>query len=245
MGNDQKRNLLWLDKIVNNDENKDYQKKLKKIKNIQLNTFCEIKDCIEKLKKIEFEKTYIIVSGSLSEKFFIELEKNIHIIKVIPEIIIFTSERKFEKVRQTITKLNINLMNINSIFFSYYNVENKLKADNTYTPKSSESDDSTKNDGAFTFEYINKLNDLVFPLYYTDFMDYPNKNEIYNFNIFLLDKYSKEEKFKNLIEQLLLKIRIPCDILAKYWLRAYTLESNFYKEMNDYLKYYNQKTSIL
>ena len=127
-------------------------------------------------------------------------------------------------------------MDINSIFFSFNNVENKLKADNTYTPKSSESDDSTKNDGTFTFEYINKSNDLIFPLYYTDFMDYPNKNEIINFNKFLLDKYSKEEKFKNLIEQLLLKIRIPCDILAKYWLRAYTLESNFYKEMNDYLE---------
>ena len=41
---------------------------------------------------------------------------------------------------------------------------------------------------------------------------------------------------KELITQLLLNINIPCEILVKYWLRAYTLESNFYKKMNDYLK---------
>ena len=40
---------------------------------------------------------------------------------------------------------------------------------------------------------------------------------------------------KKLIDQLILEIKVPCEILVKYWLRAYTLETYFYKEMNNYL----------
>ena len=39
-----------------------------------------------------------------------------------------------------------------------------------------------------------------------------------------------------LITQLLLNINIPCEILVKYWLRAYTSDSGFYGKMNNYLQ---------
>ena len=50
-----------------------------------------------------------------------------------------------------------------------------------------------------------------------------------------MDNFSGHLKMKELANQLLLNINIPCEILIKYWLRAYTSDSKFYKKMNDYL----------
>ena len=75
-----------------------------------------------------------------------------------------------------------------------------------------------------------------------EFMEVPNKNEIHNFNKFLLDKYYKSDKVKNeqayelledLVNQLLLmETNIPIQILVKYWIKLYTLDTFFYREMN-------------
>ena len=88
----------------------------------------------------------------------------------------------------------------------------------------------------FSFEYIQESRQLILPLYLTDFLGTPNQNEIKDFNIFVLKNFSINEKIKELIEQLLLKSKVPLQIMIKYWLRAYTIESAFYRQMNIYLK---------
>ena len=64
-------NLLWLDSNVNNSENSLYQKIIKKNPHIKLLTFIDTIACINQIKEINFEKTVIIISGSLSREFFI------------------------------------------------------------------------------------------------------------------------------------------------------------------------------
>ena len=229
--------IFWLDSNVNNQENTKYQKIIKAYKNTALYTFTDINICISNLMKIKFMKTYIMISGSLSQEFFIEFVKIINKIKTVPSIIIFTSKEKFRLIKTNILNLkNFSLFDIKLVFANFKPIHNYLNLENIYKPKNIGSIKSDEIDNCFSFEYIKELKDLIFPLIFFEYIDNPNDHEIISFNRYLLDKYSSNKKMKYLIDQLFLKVRIPIDILVKYWLRAYTNETNFYREMNYYLE---------
>ena len=69
-------------------------------------------------------------------------------------------------------------------------------------------------------------------------MEIPNKNEIIEFNHFLLDKYSLQITMKNLIEQLLLNVKIPPQILVKYWFEVLILQNLFQEFFLIYLFFF-------
>ena len=223
--------VLWLDANVNIGENLKYQNLFKDINKIQIFPFVEINSCIDKIKEIRYEKTFIIISGSLLNDFKKEFEKIIKEIEIIPEIIIFTSCRRLLTIKQYILNSNFPLLDFNSVFFNFGPVKERLKLKNLYIPTKKELI-MNKNDAAFFFDYIGEIDELTLPLSFTDYIEYPTKKDISNFNKFLLDKFSENKEFKLLMQQLILNIKIPCEILIKYYLRAYTLNSSFYKEMN-------------
>ena len=134
---------------------------------------------------------------------------------------------------------------MNLIFDLISSVKEEFKFKIIYEPKPKTIEDYKKGHDKFYFEYIDNSTQLILPLFLTDFIEYPNKNEITNFNHFLLDKYHKSNEMKLLIEQLLLNIDIPKEILVKYWLRAYTCESDFYKEMNYCLEKKIKKMNLI
>ena len=232
----QESNLLWVDAKMNNIENKYYQNMINKIKAIKLFTFTNINDCINKLLEKDFKKfkkTFIMVSGSLSSEFFNAIENNLDKILVMPVIIIFTSESKKNIIKKNILSLTkFSLFDMNLVFDLITSIKEEFKVKILYQPKTKPIEDYKKGHDKFSFEYIENMTQLILPLFLKDFNVFPNKNEITNFNHFLLDKYSKNIDLKLLIEQLLLNIKIPTAILIKYWLRAYTSESDFYHEMN-------------
>ena len=228
-----KINLIWLDKNVNNNENKFYQAAIKEMGIFELFTYTEVKDCLSKLKEINFKKTYIIISGNLSKEYFMQFEKVINNIQVCPEIMIFTSREKFNQIKKNIINLdNFSLFNMNLVFDHFAQVKAALESDSKYIPNFISPNKFEASDNCFSFEYVNASNDLILPLTFMEFMEIPNKFEIIDFNQFLLDKYSNKNEMKELIEQLLLDTKIPLQILVKYWARAYTLQTPFYGEMN-------------
>ena len=125
----QEVNILWIDENVNKGENMDYQNELKELNQIKLFPFTNINDCITKLKEIKFEKTFIIISGSLSLDFFKEIKKkeNINKIKVIPEIIIFTSYNRFEQIKINSYNETFILFDNNLIYCDFGPVKQQLK----------------------------------------------------------------------------------------------------------------------
>ena len=195
--------LLWLDKKVNNSENIDYKQYIEKIEQIKFSSFTEISDCIDKLTKIEFEKTFVLVSGSLAKDFFIEIEKNINKLKVIPVIMIFTSLRRTYYIKELIINLNYNLFDINLLFTDFDSIKKQLKIKDKNSPIENEKKEDEKkadekqvdekkkirSEQLFFFEYIEDSKNLILPLYYRDYIDYPNKNEINEFNNFLKEIY--------------------------------------------------------
>ena len=236
-----KTKILWLDPKVKNEENSNYQNKLRKINVFTLKVYTDIDKCIEDLININFEKTVIIVSGSYSIKFFTLLEGKINELMVIPKIIIFASKETFKKIKNHILNLDkYDLFDINLVFDNFSPILDELKIKNECICQNNYNYESVNQKrNYFSFEYIKEKKQLIFTLYLTDFLDIPNLNEINDFNNFLLKRFSYENgtktDIKELISQLLVKTKIPLQILIKYWLRAYTTETKFYKNMNTYL----------
>ena len=223
--------LLWLDSNVNNSENTQYQNLIKKVSKIKFYAFTKINDCIQKLITIKYEKTFILVSGSLSNKFFDEIEKIENRLEVIPDIIIFTSN-SFNAIKQNILFHDkCNLFNPNSIFESFIPIKEALKGQ-SYIPNKIRTIEYCNMQNSFSFECISSSNQLILPLYFLDFLNIPNRREIFDFNCFLFDQYNNIPKMNELIDQLLLYIPIPNEILIKYYLKMLSIYPQFLEEMN-------------
>ena len=91
-------NLIWLDSKVDNNKNLSYQEEIKNKFNVSF--YGKTEDCISKLKTIDFEKTFILVSDSLSKELFRGLKKVINEIKTCPEIIVFINDNHLEAAKK-------------------------------------------------------------------------------------------------------------------------------------------------
>ena len=227
----QNSNLIWLDSNVNNSENTIYQNLIKKVSQIKFYTFTEINKCIQKLIKINYEKTFVLVSGTLSKKFFTEIEKIKNQLKVMPIIMIFTSKGFYVRKQIILFHDKCNFFNPKSIFETFTPIKEALKGQ-YYVPKKVGSVSHLNIKNSFSFEYIRSSNQLILPLYFLDFLNIPNRREILDFNCFLLDKYNNVPKLKKILNQLLLPIPIPNEILIKYYLNVLAICPQFLEEMN-------------
>jgi hypothetical protein len=82
---------IWIDSNIENLENLQYTLILKE-KYPTIAIYKRIEEALEYFKKVKFNVTYIIVSGSLFAEFKKKLDKIINEIYTVPKIIIFTSE---------------------------------------------------------------------------------------------------------------------------------------------------------
>ena len=81
---------------------------------------------------------------------------------------------------------------------------------------------------------ITDKNQLILPLFFPDYIQVPSEQGIQYFNKYMLKNF-KEGCIYNLFSQLVEIIDIPIPIISKFWVRAYTAESDFYKKMNENL----------
>ena len=117
-------NLIWIDPNITNDENTKYTNGLKAF--TKLNCFENIKEGIDSLKTIKFEKVVIIISGRISTPFYEELKNNINEILTIPKIIIFTrNSKKFIEENNKTGKFPIEhpFFNDGGVVNNYYKVK--------------------------------------------------------------------------------------------------------------------------
>jgi len=67
-------------------------------------------------------------------------------------------------------------------------------------------------------------------------MNEVTKTEILYFNNFIKLNYPKNERIQNLINQIEDHKYISKDIICKYWMHIYSLETNFYRDVNEKLR---------
>ena len=227
--------MVWIDKKINNSENKSYQKTFLELGNINLKCFDNVYDGIEFLKTINFERTLIITSGSIYSEFYEKFKNNINNLTIVPRIIIFTSNKK------RFIDNNKNILPINHTFYNAGGVEDtfspvkefilskQLLSENYLDPNIYEREKEDK----FNFELITEKNQLILPIYFPEYIKIPTEKEIQNFNQYMFKNFKSNNYMYNLFSQLIEVSNIPIPIISKYWARSYTFESDFYKKMNE------------
>ena len=230
--NEQIYDYIWIDSNINNTENYEYSRDLlTKYRNTKL--FSEIEEAIVFFIQIKFRIAFIIISGSLFPEFITKLKGIINEITAVPKIIIFTSESTKPNI-ENMPIINDSFFNKGGIVLSFNDVlsflkkniiKKELNIDRLLTRE------KTETGAEFSFELLdNRRENIIGILYFARLFNEPTENECKKFDEFLIKNYG------DVMEELMFQIynlKCPISLRIKYWLRAYTLETKFYKDMNE------------
>ena len=242
------KNIIWIDENINSEENKKYVSELKK-NCCFFSGYINIEEGLNKLYSNEFILIVTIVSGKLWGKYLRLFKKNINKIINIPYTFIFTSNNYKDILLQkkpdenkclsydTLIEVNDPFYNPGGVTDSFDVIISKIQ-DLEFKTKykiKKRKEEKYKYEGALTFEYIKKEEDLLAPALYKEIITFePIKKE----EVKKLIKYFLSfcnEDLRNLIFHLNYFENIPIEILSKYFIRCYTIESDFYKILNNNL----------
>ena len=254
---------VWIDQNINNQENKNYKIKLSRIIGLSIKPYDNTINALEYLKSLKFNPVFIIISGRLYTEFIIYFKNNINKFIICPTIIIFTSNKKqfyeynrnnkldivdhpfythyvadsYNDLKESILSTNNELYQLKDVFPLLFKKIIKISSENEekiinidYTKQEIEKEEIQLN-----FEYVPDRNHLILPLFMSDFTKDITEDEIDKFNKYLINKYTNKEIIK-LITQLIRNKQVPVEIISKFWVRAYTAQSEFYKDMNKELR---------
>jgi len=199
-------------------------------KNLKFTEVSDVNSCIEIMKssKFEYKCIYVIVSGSKFLEFVESFNNNLSEIKCIPIITIFTLKR--EKWQQ-LELANHPFYNPGGIHVQYSElIQAFIKFDSIVKTRIKANIIPPKKNDCFNFETIDSIPKFYFPFIYSKLIEKINDEDINEFNNNIL-KYNNEEISKLIYPLTFLK-EIPIQLLVKFWLRIYTLETDFYSNMN-------------
>jgi len=231
--------LVWIDSKINNKENQKYKDEIKKIMKVKFSCFEKVNEGIKYLKTIEFIPTYILCSGRLYPEFIIEFKNKINEFSICPKIIIFCFNKQLFLENN---KNNLDLY-INHKFYNSGGVQNKFEDVRDYLlKKESEKIEPFSfeiiniDEEQYLFEYISNENQLILPLFFSKYIKIPEEKKIQYFNKLMYKEYSHINEIKTIFAQLVEVENIPYEILYKYWLKALSLDTNFFRDINQELK---------
>jgi len=216
--------LVWIDRNINNDENKIYQEILRDM-NFELYALENENEGINEIKKFKFERINLLISGSLFKNFINLIKKEKVKISCSLNIIVFTSIMARAYIKEICNKekdiLDGSLFRNTNIFCSITEVQDFLLTLG-----------KNKSGKEEIFEKIESYEQILPHIYYQQLLKPITKEEIHNYNQYLINMHGMEE----LIGQLEDIPEMPNEIICKYWVKAYTLEINFYRVMRHKLQ---------
>ena len=255
---------IWFDESIDNEENQEYLELLNSISNCK---GCKSLD--EGFNEFysnengnEFKIIFVIVSGRLFGRYVQKLKENINKIINIPYTYVFTSSFFREILLQkepdkehilsydTMISIKDGFYNPGGVYDDFDELlseikEKKLGPKIAIKPRLQQ---KLNYEGILTFEYLQSEEDLLAPALYKDIItnEKITKEDCKNFHKYILS--FNDEELNGLFKNLNLFEYIPFEILSKYWIRGYTIESDFYKVLNnDLMKSklpFNYKTFI-
>ena len=259
--------VIWFDEQINIKENQNYFNKLKSIF-IKSENYQSLDKGFENFYKKNNENNFkiilVIVSGRLFGRYIRKINDNINKIINIPYTYIFTSsnfknvflklwpDREHILSYDTMVTVNDGFYNPGGVHDDFNILLNEMKKLNEKIISGIKIKQRIKDklnyEGILTFEYLDSEEDLLAPALYKDIItnEEITIEDCKNFNNFLLS--FNEGDLNSLIKNLDLFTYIPFEILSKYWARCYTIESDFYKILNNHLMKsklsFNYKTFI-
>ena len=220
--------VLWIHSNRYKSSNNIFKSVLTK-RNLEFKEASDPTSGIEELKKIQYKCVYVIVSGRMFQEFIQKFQENLSEISCIPIITMWTMHIE---TCQQYKYANHPFYNPGGIHIEYEGIiQTFLKFDSIVTHKIEKNViASVYNNECFNFEKIDSIPKLYFPFIYSKFIKKIDDNDIHEFHKNIL-KYDNED-IKKLIYPLVYLSEIPIEILVKFWLRIYTLETGFYSNMN-------------
>ena len=213
-----------------------------------IRVFDNIKSSIDFLKTIKFRETVIIINENLFTNFVENLNNNLNNIYIIPKIIIFSQiKRSFSLPSQIKHKE----------FYLYGGVKTSFEDIKNYIPQLIKiiqhqpniqliERDLIQYSETLVFEKVENWKDLVLPMFYQNLI-YTNENKN-NSNInFIRDtynKYNNDPNYNGLLNQLINVPDIPIELLSKYYIRLYTIDGIFFKQLQQDLSADNFENNL-
>ena len=235
-----RKQILWIDQNVNNEENRQtleyFKNEFKDGYNIiTLESVSAAFELLEILKKVfEFRLFYVIVSGRLAEEFFNNYAEKVIDMNILSATIIYCFNDSYHKRKNYYKDSFLNPGGIVSCpeeVVKYIKKVENNPMNIQINPKFNESD---KESYGYIFDYAKDLSEIVLPLIISHFI-----------KSYLISKKDLEEMENNFVSifgkeildyinpQKEKKINIPFHILAKFYIRLYTSENiRFYPRMN-------------
>ena len=241
-------NLIWIDRNIHNNQNTQYIKEINSnFKFLKIKEFSNIYNSINYIRKILFESTKIIISGELYSEFVNMLKEIITDIYFAPKIIVLTSNKEQFYI------LNKDYHNKENLFYNYGGVVTTLqeiikfliddirqkKLDQNYEFKFLKNEilKFIKSDGKeYIFDYIDCNENRYLPSLYKSLLDNTSLDNLENYTALLFNKYSNNKQIHDLLVQIESMQNIPIEILSKYFVRLFSSESEFYKDINKDLR---------
>ena len=246
-----KLEALWIDENIGNKENKSYLKILNSATISKgFNALDEAFNFFYSTKKEEinnFRLIFVIVSGKLFGRYIKKLKENINEIINIPYTYIFTSNN-FKKILlnqepdknhkisyDTMKSVNDGFYNPGGVYDDFNELLINLKGKKNFQKTTIQKRliEKLNYEGILTFEYLKSEEDLLPLALYKDIItnDETTKEDCKKFHNYIISFDNKE--LNNIIKNLNLFGYLPFQILSKYWVRLYTIESKFYKILNN------------
>ena len=219
--------IVWIDQEVFKDKNIDIYNDIFNNSSIHCDRYQTINEGIHRLKELnnnlQFNNIIILISGKLYMDFYYKFKNIEKEIKFSPNIIIFLSQK--ELFIQTL-KIN-NLYYNNNEFLNHKSITNDIQFLNDLI----KNNQVPKEEKEVTFETIENYGQLIIPNYISYFFEDVSFSEIFYFNEYLNKIMGNKSIVKEMNNNNFIKISI-----CKYWLRSYTMESDFYKNLNKDLR---------
>ena len=245
-------NVVWIDGNIVEKEYVKYLKNIESNNSLKVQAFKNTDDALNYMKNLKFQETKVILSGRLYSKFIKDFKENLKEIFIVPKIIIFTSNK------DNFIKYNEEYLNSENAFYTFGGIATTFREITLFLKNAPPSEKNMKiydenkflindspiykimktlNENELIFEYIDNKEKLMLPLFYKSLLDKTSIKNIEEYTNYLYNIYSKKN---SAVERLLGPIKsisnIPIEILSKYYARLYTIESDFYKDINKDLR---------
>ena len=219
---------IWIDENIDNEENTKYSKKLESMGILSLKLFKEVDEAINHMKNINFQETKVIICDSLYSEFVKKFKDNILDMCVAPKIIVFT------KNKEEFIKNNEEYQNNINLFYKFGGIATKFDEIKKFIKSKNQPQKMKKSDDIqLTFEYIDCLEKLALPIFFKSLIDNTSNSKMEEYTNLLYNTYSKDnDELKKLLDSIISMKNIPIELLSKYYARLYTIDSNFYKDIN-------------
>ena len=256
-------NIIWIDLNLDNEENSEYSKELKQIDSLNHKLCKNVDDAVDYMKKIKFKETKVIVSGSFYPELVERIKENLIDMCITPKIIVFTNDKNiFMKYNKDYESEDNKFYSFGGIATSFDEVKaflnidtkSKKKSDSLLITQTNDKQQNKENsfsviekireqlfqksdDIQLTFEYIDKKEKLILPLFFKTLIDNASNKNMKEYNNSLYNTYSENNiQIKELLGSMKSMSNIPLEILSKYYARLYTANSNFHKDLNTDLR---------